>query len=304
MRKKQSKTLMKIYDEDLYRLSMRIGKDRSASTLASLSQGRRYASLFLENVYNKEDIPLEKITPRMINDFSAYLSSERQLSGGTVWLACQQLKGVVSRAHQRGDVSWNPFAGFRIAKNIRPREYLSEDELITLVTHEFKKETLSYARDIFVFAAMTGLSFIDIRELTASDIVHIGDATWIISKRHKTKVPFQVRLFDIPLTIIRKYQTNGKKKIFGELEYRVLAYKIKEVMKEIGIPRHVTMHCARHSFAVLAINKGMPIESLSRILGHTKISTTQIYARITLQKLDKDMTELEKQLYLINNCKK
>lgn len=304
MRKKQSKTLMKIYDEDLYRLSMRIGKDRSASTLASLCQGRRYVSLFLKDVYNKQDVPLEKITPRMINDFSAYLSSERQLSGGTVWLACQQLKGVVSRAHQRGDVSWNPFAGFRIAKNIRPREYLSEDELITLVTHEFKKETLSYARDIFVFAAMTGLSFIDIRELTASDIVHMGDATWIISKRHKTKVPFQVRLFDIPLTIIHKYQTNGKEKVFGELEYRVLAYNIKEVMKEIGISRHVTMHCARHSFAVLAINKGMPIESLSRILGHTKISTTQIYARITLQKLDKDMIELEKQLYLINNCKK
>ena len=75
-----------------------------------------------------------------------------------------------------------------------------------------------------------------------------------------------------------------------------LAKRILKIMQEIGVTKHITMHCARHSFAVLALTKGMPIESVSRILGHTNITTTQIYAKITMQKLNADMDDLEKQL--------
>ena len=258
-------------------------------------QSRSYVEAFLRNHLRQDDIPLEQMAPQLIHDFSIYLSTERGLMSGTIWLACQQLKGVVTRAHQRGMIAWNPFAGFRIAKNTRPREYLSEDELSRLIKHDFTTDTLAFTRDVFVFAAFTGLSFIDMKELRRSDIVEIGDGTWIFSRRHKTKIPYQVKMLKIPLGILQKYDQAGEN-VFGDMEYRTMAKRIHRVMREVGIRKRISFHCARHTFAVMAINNGMPIESLSRILGHTKISTTQIYAKITTLKLDKDMTRLAESL--------
>lgn len=290
-------TLLSVYGEDLNRLRNRVGKDRSENTFRAMNMGRDYVERFLKERYGLDDIPIERLTPQFIQDFSIYLSADKGLRGGTVWLACQQLKGVVTRAYWRGDITWNPFAGFHIAKNIRPREYLTEEELERLITHHFDKPQLNYARDVFVFAAFTGLSYIDLKELRSSDIKDINGAIWIVSQRHKTKVPYQVKLLDIPLQILRRYQKPEEEIVFPRIEYRMMAKRILTIMQEIGITKHITMHCARHSFAVLALTKGMPIESVSRILGHTNITTTQIYAKITMQKLNADMDDLEKQLH-------
>ncbi|MBQ3774119.1 MAG: tyrosine-type recombinase/integrase [Pseudobutyrivibrio sp.] len=289
-------TLLSVYGEDLNRLRNRVGKDRSENTFRAMNMGRDYVERFLKERYGLDDIPIERLTPQFIQDFSIYLSADKGLRGGTVWLACQQLKGVVTRAYWRGDITWNPFAGFHIAKNIRPREYLTEEELERLITHHFDKLQLSYARDVFVFAAFTGLSYIDLKELRVSDIKDINGATWIVSQRHKTKVAYQVKLLDIPLRILHHYLKPGEERVFANMEYRMMAKRILTIMQEIGVTKHITMHCARHSFAVLALTKGMPIESVSRILGHTNITTTQIYAKITMQKLDADMDDLEKNL--------
>lgn len=294
-------TLLTVFGEDLNRLHNRIGKDRSENTFKAMKMGRDYVARFLRERYGVEDIPMERLTPQFIHDFSIYLSADKGLRGGTVWLTCQQLKGVVTRACWRGVLTWNPFAGFHIVKNIRPREYLTEEELERLITHHFDKPQLNYARDVFVFAAFTGLSYIDLKELSSSDVKEINGSTWIVSQRHKTKVAYQVKLLDIPLRILRRYQKPGEKKIFASMEYRMMAKRILKVMQEIGVTKHITMHCARHSFAVLAITKGMPIESVSRILGHTNITTTQIYAKITMQKLDADMDDFEKQLHDLNS---
>jgi integrase len=300
--KHNCETLLSIYDEDLNRLAQRIGKDRSLSTLKTMQQSRKYVADYLKEQTDQTDLPLDKVTPQLIHDFSVWLSAVRQLRGGTVWLVCQQLKGVVTRAHQRGKIMWNPFGGFHIAKKIRPRQYLTEEELGKLMAHRFNSDSLSFARDIFVFSAFTGLSFIDIRELRLSDIMDIKGAAWIISKRHKTKVPYQVRLLDLPLKILRHYLSKERERVFGPMEYRTMAYRIQKVMEEVGIAKHVTMHCARHSFAVLAINKGVPIETVSRILGHTNITTTQIYAKITIDKICSDMVNFEDKLCdLISN---
>ena len=294
----QNQTLLSIYDSDLKRMRDRVGKDRSERTLSSLKQGRNYVASFLNDEMSISDIPLDKLTPQLIHDFSVYLSAVRGLRGGTVWLNCQHLKGVVARAHQRGLILWNPFSGFHVPKKIRPREYLTEDELAKLIKHDFTQEKLRYARDFFVFAALTGMSYIDICELRPSDITEIDGSPWIVTLRHKSKVPFQIRLLNIPYNIICRYRRNDNEKLFDKIKYRTLASLVKKVMTEVGISKHITLHCARHSFAVLALNKGVSIESVSRMLGHTKITTTQIYAKISLQKLDADMTKLEKNLCL------
>lgn len=116
------------------------------------------------------------------------------------------LKGVVMRAHFNGLIPRTPFAQFHISPNVKEREYLTEDELKALMTHEFGDAKLSYIRDIFVFASFTALSFVDIKELTNDNIVEVNGEKWILSKRHKTKVPFQVKMLDIPLQIIERYR--------------------------------------------------------------------------------------------------
>lgn len=293
--KRNRQTLLSVYEEDLRSLESRIGKDRSASTWKAMLQGKTYVEKCLKEHFNMEDIAMKELTPQFIHDFSVYLSVERGLRGGTVWLACQQLKGVVTRAYQRGVLTWNPFAGFRLAKNIRPREYLTEGELKLLMDHEFEDKALTFTRDVFVFSAFTGLAFIDLKELKYENIVDINGSKWIVSQRHKTNIPFQVKLLEVPYQVIIRYQHQGEY-VFEQMEYATMAKRIHRVMEEVGIRKRISFHCAQHTFAVLALNKGMPIESLSRLLGHTNITTTQIYAKITMHKLEEDMDRLAEKL--------
>ena len=125
----------------------------------------------------------------------------------------------------------------------------------------------------------------------------VNGEKWIISKRHKTGVPFQVKLLDIPLQIIGKYRPFQKdNSVFGEINYWNVCKKLKKVISECGINKQISFHCFRHTFGTLALSKGMPIESVSRVLGHTNIKTTQIYAKITTQKLGDDLTAFGNQL--------
>ena len=154
------------------------------------------------------------------------------------------------------------------------------------MTHEFTDPKLAYIRDLFVFASFTALSFVDIKELTNDRIVEVNGEKWIISKRHKTGVPFQVKLLDIPLQIIERYRPFQENNfVFPNLNYWSICKPLKKMIRECGVNKDISFHCSRHGFATLTLCKGMPIESVSRILGHTNIETTQIYAKITVEKL-------------------
>ena len=174
-----------------------------------------------------------------------------------------------------------------------------------MLEHEFKDGTLAFTRDLFVFSCFTALSFVDIKELTTDEIMDVNGEKWILAKRHKTGIPFQVKLLDIPLQLIEKYRPFQKdKSVFGEINYWNICKKLKKVITECGITKSISFHCGRHSFATLALSKGMPIESVSRVLGHTNIKTTQVYAKITTQKLDNDLTMFGNKLsQVFNNVK-
>ena len=294
--KQQVFTLLQIFDADNEHFRQRVGKDRSRHSYNIKVRARQYVADYLKEWFKREDIALSDLTYDFINDFSVYLHNSRSLRGGTVWLACMMLKGVVLRAYKRGLLRVNPFAEFHIAKNIRERQYLTENELQQLINHQFTDAAVSYVRDIFVFSAFTGMSFVDISELRLSNIKMINGHYWIIASRHKTGIPFRVRLFSQPLDIVRRYRTPDRDVIFDRYGYFTVAKRLKTVLHECNITKSITFHCARHSFAIMALNHGMPIESISRILGHSNISTTQIYARITMQKLDADFLRMERDL--------
>ena len=122
----------------------------------------------------------------------------------------------------------------------------------------------------------------------------MNGASWIVSKRQKTGVPFQIKLMDIPMQIIRRYETfRIDKRLFNIGSLDMVNRRIKKIAQRCGIEKTVSFHLSRHSFAVLALNYGMPIESVSKILGHTNITTTQIYAKVTNKKLENDISAFE-----------
>ena len=280
-------TLLKAFDRENEVFKKRVGKDRKLATYQSRVVARNYVAAFIKSL----------LTPDFIKEFAVYLSTEAGLRNGTIWEKCMWLKGVVMRAHFNGLIPRNPFAQFHISPNVKEREFLTEDELKAVMTHEFTDPKLAYIRDLFVFASFTALSFVDIKELTTDRIVEVNGEKWIVSKRHKTGVPFQVKLLDIPLQIIeryRPYQENNL--VFPNLNYWSICKPLKKMILECGVNKSISFHCSRHGFATLALCKGMPIESVSRVLGHTNIKTTQIYAKITTQKLDNDLTAFGNQL--------
>ena len=114
-----------------------------------------------------------ELTPDFIKDFAAYLSTERGLASGTIWQRCMWLKGVVMRAHYNGKIPRNPFAQFHISPNCKEREFLTEEELKQVMTHDFEDADLAFVRDIFVFICWTALAFVDVKNLTTDDIVDI-----------------------------------------------------------------------------------------------------------------------------------
>ena len=295
-------TLIKAFDKDCANFLKRVGKDRTIGTYKVMMRARNYVAAFIKSFYKRNDMSMLELTPDFIKEFAAYLTAERNLKNATIWLNCMWLKGVVMRAHYNGLIPRNPFAQFHISPNVKEREYLTEDEIKTIMSHEFKSPTLALVRDLFVFACFTALSFVDMKELTTDEIVEVNGEKWIIGKRHKTNVPFQVKLLDIPLQIIERYKHLSKDKlVFGKINYWTMCKQLKRVIKECGIEKQISYHCARHTFGTLALTKGMPIESVSRVLGHTNIVTTQIYAKITTQKLDNDLTMFGNKLNKVFN---
>ena len=298
-------TLLRAFDKDCESLKRRVGKDRALGTYKLQVRSRNYVADFLQMNFRRTDISMQELTPDFIKEFAVYLANDRHLAKSTIWLTCMHLKGVVGRAHDNGKIQRNVFAQFHISPKCKERTFLTEEELKAVMMQEFADANLAFIRDLFVFMNFTALSFVDLKELTTDNIVEVNGEKWIVGKRHKTSVPFQVKLMDIPLQIIDRYKhLQEDKLVFGKLNYWSVCKRLKTVMKECGIDKPISAHCARHGFATMALTNGMPIESVSRVLGHTNIVTTQIYAKITTQKLDNDLTMLGNKLNAsFNNIK-
>ena len=165
------------------------------------------------------------------------------------------------------------------------------------MAHRFNDHALTFVRDIFIFGCLTGISFIDIKNLTTDNLVTLNDSLWISSVRQKTKIPFRVKLMESACKIIDRYEPfRCGNRLFNVYRNGWTNTLLKQIADECGINKRMTFHMSRHSYAVMAISNGMPIESVSKVLGHTKITTTQHYAKITTEKLDKDFSVLESKI--------
>lgn len=287
-------TLLRAFDKENEAFAKRVGKDRSLSTYQKYLTVRKYLAEFIKVHYKRTDIAMNELTEDFIRDYCLYLRNEVGLAQSSVWIYSIPLKHIVTTAHYNGKIARNPFAQYKVAPDHKERGFLTEDELQAFTTIELNNPDLELARDLFVFGCWTGISFIDIKNLTTENITILGGSPWIVSKRQKTGVPFQIKLMDIPMQIIKRYEPYRiSNTLFNIGSHDTINKRIKEVAKMCGIEKRTSFHLSRHTFAVLALNYGMPIESVSKILGHTNITTTQIYAKVTNTKLEHDISMFE-----------
>lgn len=287
-------TLLRAFDKENEAFAKRVGKNRSLSTYQKYLTVRKYLAEFIKVHYKRTDIAMNELTEDFIRDYCLYLRNEVGLAQSSVWIYSIPLKHIVTTAHYNGKIARNPFAQYRVDPDHKERGFLTEDESQAFTTIELNNPDLELARDLFLFGCWTVISFIDIKKLTTENITILGGSPWIVSKRQKTGVPFQIKLMDIPMQIIRRYEPYRiSNTLFNIGSHDVINKRIKEVAKLCGIEKRTSFHLSRHTFAVLALNYGMPIESVSKILGHTNITTTQIYAKVTNTKLEHDISMFE-----------
>ena len=290
-------TLLRAFDKENAAFAKRVGKDRSKRTYLKYLTVRKYVAEFIRKQYKRADITMNELTEDFIRDYCLYLRNEAGLAQSSVWIYSIPLKHIVTTAHYNGKIPRNPFAMYHVDPDHKERGFLTEEELQALGAIKLENPNFALARDLFLFGCWTGISFIDIKNLTTDNIVEMNGALWIVSKRQKTGVPFQVKLMDIPMQIIKRYEPFRKeKRLFNIGSLDMVNKRIKNIAKKCGIEKPVSFHLSRHSFAVMALNYGMPIESVSKILGHTDIKTTQIYAKVTNTKLNSDISAFENKI--------
>lgn len=280
-------------------LTKRIGKDITEAGVEKYKRTRQRLAEFMIYQYKIKDIALKEINYNFVSYFETYLRTVHNCGVNTTAKYLQQFKHIITLAKNNGWLQSDPFVNFRIRFEKADRGYLLQEELEALMRKKFSIKRLEQVRDIFVFSCFTGLAYVDVRNLKAEDITTSFDGKlWIIKKRQKTNVQSNILLLDIPKMILKKYENklHDEKLLPVITNQRINSY-LKEIADVCGIEKNLTFHLARHTFATtVTLAKGVPMETVSKMLGHTSIRTTQIYARITDSKIGNDMQELSKKL--------
>ncbi len=293
-------TLLKVFErynedyEKLYEAGM-----KSKSSLSKYQTVYKHLKEFIYQRYHLSDIALKELTPAFITDFDMFLRVDKHCCNNTVWIYTCPLRTMVSIAINNGWLVRDPFCDYEIQKEDTERGWLTREEINLLMNGILKIAKQELVRDLFLFCCFTGLSFTDMRNFSEENLrTYFDDHLWIYMHRQKTGVQSNIRLLDIPLQIIEKYKGLGKDdKIFPVPAYMTCLYGINAVAKRCGITKHLTWHMSRHTMATeICLTNNVPIETVSSILGHKNIKTTQIYAKITKEKLNKDMENLSVQL--------
>lgn len=290
------RTLLSIADEFYEQYAKRVGKDRTEGSYEQLLINRKRMVLFLRDRYNLSDIPIREIEPQFIEDYYTFLLEERKLAGSTLLTAITKLKQIMLIAQRKGYVQVDPFAGFRFKAQTRDRGYLTEEELSRFMTVELHRYKQRQIRDIFVFCCFTGLAYSDVKKLTFDDIQRSFDGElWLIAKRKKTNTTFYVKLLPVAKELIEQYRKVAKNRFVFPVPSDTdnMNRTLRRIAKQAGITKWISSHMARHTMATtVCLSQGVPIETVSQMLGHTSIHTTQIYAKITNEKISRDMAAL------------
>ena len=280
-KKEDVDTLMSLFNKHNSDVARQVGVSVEAATLQKYNVCKKHFSNFLRDKYGRSDIRLSELGYIVIHDFDIYLRTVVGQNPNTATRMMKTFKTITILGRKLGVLHHDPFLNIRFHMEPVNRGFLTDEEILKIANKDFGIGRLELVRDVFVFSCFTGLAYIDVYNLAPENIVTLNGKQWIMTKRQKTSVETNVLLLDIPKSIIAKYsgKTYRDGKLFPMLTNQKLNSYLKEIADICGIKKNLTFHLARHTFATMSLSKGVPIESVSKMLGHTNIKTTQIYAR-------------------------
>lgn len=299
-----SKTLLELLEYH----NRKIENTLAPGTIRNFGITENYINRFLKKNLKKTDVYLCQLNYKFISDLEMFLVNyypkghPKAMSHNTVMKHLQRLRKIVNLAYQLEWMDKDPFLRWKPTFERKQREFLSQNELNNLETYLFPIDRLDRVRDLFVFSCYTGISYSDIMGLTKNNlIIGMDGKNWIATKRLKTKTSMRVPLLEPAQKILDKYESHPVTTHSGTLLPKITNEKtnlyLREIADAVGIKKNLTFHMARHTFATtVTLSNGVPIETVSKLLGHTKLATTQIYARVLDKKLSEDMIDLQLRL--------
>ena len=292
--KQTPKMLLEVFKEHNAKYRELIGKDVVKATVLRYERTVRYLEEFLKKEYRLNDIPLCNINREFISNFEFFIKTEKSCAQNTTVKYLKNLKKIITLALTNKWMTDNPFFGVRFKQTQSNREFLSEEELHIIMEKEFNIPRLEIVRDIFVFCCLSGLAFTDIKHLRPGHITKDPNGEdWIRKPREKTNNMCHIPLLDIPALIAEKYKNNPicvqKNMVLPvPCNQRMNSY-LKEIADMCGITKKLTTHVARHTFACIALANKVSMETIARMLGHSDIRTTKIYAKVLDTTVSKEM---------------
>jgi len=273
-------------------------------TLKNYHTTAEYLNRFLYEKKKTDNIYLKQINYQFITEFEDFLrhvkpkKGQRPCGSNGTMKHLERLKKLLNLAIKLEWLDKNPFRSYAFKFEKNDRQFLTEGELQKLEGTIFKSESLERVKDMFLFSCYSGLSYIDLKELTTHHIVKGMDGKdWIYTKRVKTEQSVKIPLLRSAKDILNKYlelPLANDRMIFPVISNQKINKYLKNIVQSIDVRKKITFHSARHTFATtVTLSNGVPIETVSKILGHSKLSTTQIYARVLENKLSSDITKLD-----------
>ncbi len=296
-----TKTLLEVYKQHIEEVRALVGKEYAQGTLKRFKAALTSLEAFFKHK-GKIDVRLQDLNHQFITDYEFFLKSVRNVEHNTAMGIIKKLKKIVRICVANEWMEKDPFMSYKVKIRETNRPYLLQDELDRIIALKFTAERLANVRDIFVFCCYTGLAYADAQKLRRIDIVigHDGEK-WIHTERVKTETSTRVPLLPQAMKIMDAYKDHPQYVNQGKLLPVLSNAKMNEYLKEIAdrceINKKMTFHTARHTFATtVTLTNGVPIETVSKMLGHKTLRTTQQYAKILDQKVSEDMKALKLRL--------
>jgi site-specific recombinase XerD len=275
-----------------------VNQEYAPGTLDRYKTSYKHTQSFLKWKYKLADVDIDKLNYEFIAEYEFWLKSVRKCGHNTTMKYLANFKKIVIRCLKNGWLQKDPFLGFNMAKREVERTALTEYELEKLSNIKFSIERLEIVKNIFLFSCYSGLAYADVLKLKRSEIAAgIDGEKWIFTKRQKTDVSSRIPLLPAALEIINRFeghpQCKEKDRVLPVLSNQKMNSYLKEIADACGINKNLTYHIARHTFATtVTLSNGVPIETVSKMLGHRNIKTTQHYAKILDKKISEDMKSL------------
>jgi len=296
-KKTVKQSLIDVYTLHNSKMEALIGKEYSQSTLRKFEESKNHLKFFMKDYYGKEDVFLENLNIKFINDFDYFLKTKKSLKQVTINKHLERLRKIIKLAIAEGHLAQDPFILFTPKKVNIEVVYLDEVELKNIENFRFKQARLQKVADMFVFCCYTGLPYLEMASLTHDNIVKGFDGgKWITVYRQKTKRLLTIPLLNKAENILNKYEHNQQ--LLPIISNQQFNSYLKEICNILGIEKRVTHHTARKTFAsTVLLYNDIPIETVSELLGHSNIKVTQAhYAKVAQKKVSEQMRALNGKL--------